>query len=539
MKSKKRMLALLLVVVMISSLFWGCGSKKTTDNVVTPTVAPVATVTGAADETVDAENPWAGIDLSEYQEINCYVVGVLGDDWQKVTDMANELMIKKINTKVNFIYVSWADFQTKYSLYLAADDDVDLIYCASWCNYTDYVKSGAFKALDWDFIQKYMPLTAENQAEISWKEASYNGSIYCIPRDDSGIYAGGVITTQSILDKYGFTKEDITDYDGLSKYLHAIAAGDNDGMYALNPQNSYPTDTNWFTNKNHMMDLNGGSATWMVWKYNTGKEFSVDDLKWFGDTQEYKDFTLEMADFYKSGIFPAGVITNETFIDDNFLQGKSAVDLIGPNEANNMIPTMKEKGEDIVYLDCTFDDQSVTRRGNYMGYGAAFPVASKNSERAAVALDCMKFDKEVNSLLVGGIEGEHYTINEADNTRELGPNAAAYPWGSWFYLLQHDSDPQLKLTDDLQAVRERYEAAEVPSETFPVNGFTYDGSKYDAQITVLNALFSEYRFSFCFGIYGDKTEDKYNEFVDKCKKAGIDDVITDFREQLAAYIEQQ
>ena len=76
---------------------------------------------------VTDENPWANLDLSEYMEINFYVVGVQGDDWQEVVDAANELMIEKINTKVNFIHVSWGDFQSKYSLFLAGDEDVDLI----------------------------------------------------------------------------------------------------------------------------------------------------------------------------------------------------------------------------------------------------------------------------------------------------------------------------------------------------------------------------------------------------------------------------
>lgn len=542
MKRTKRIIALLLTAIMVMSFLGGCGPKKETEDSADITKPADTNVTQGANEdtaTVDPDNPWANVDLSKYEEINCYVVGTMGDDWQKVVDKANELMLKKINTKVNFVQVSFADFQTQYSLYLTGDQDVDLIYCASWCNYSEYVKSGAFKALDWDFINTYMPLTAKSQAEASWKEATYNGSIYCIPRDDSGIYAGGAITKKSIMDKYGFTKDDIKDWDGLSKYLHAIAAGDNGGMYALNTQGSYPTDCTWFTGKNHMMDINAGSATWMVWKYDTGKEFSVDDFNWFGYTEEYKNFALEMADFYASGIFPSSIISNETFIDDNFLQGKSAIDLLGPNEANNMQSKIEAEGDEMVYLDCMFDDKNVTRRGNYMGYGAAFPVSSKKSERAAVALDCMKFDPEVNRLLVGGIEGEHYIYNAADNTREIGPKANAYPWGGWFYLLQHDSDPQLKLSDELTAVRERYEAAEVPSDTFPVNGFSYDGSKYESEIAVLNALFNEYRFSFCFGIYGDDTEEKYNEFVSQCKKSGIDDVIADIREQLTAYIDQQ
>ena len=43
-----------------------------------------------------------------------------------------------------------------------------------------------------------------------------------------------------------------------------------------------------------------------------------------------------------------------------------------------------------------------------MRYGNSFPVNSTKTERAAVALDMMMNDPEINMLLVYGFEGEHY-----------------------------------------------------------------------------------------------------------------------------------
>ena len=484
---------------------------------------------------VTDENPWANLDLSEYMEINFYVVGVQGDDWQEVVDAANELMIEKINTKVNFIHVSWGDFQSKYSLFLAGDEDVDLIYGAAWCNYSDYVKAGAYQGFDWDFVETYMPLTAKEQAASSWKEAEYNGLYYCVPRDDTGISWSGVLTTQSLLDKYGFTADEIDNYDSLIDYYYAIADGeDGTGVYAFNPQGSYPMDGLWYTTRYHYMDVNAGAADWMVWKYDTGKDFDVNDLYWFADTDEYLDFALQMADFYKRGVFPSSVISNDTMLDDNFRAGTSATQISVPSGLSGWQTSLPD--ETIVYLNALWDDSCVTRRGDYMGYGACFPVASKNMERAAVALDCMKNDPEVNRLLVSGFEGRHYILDEATNTYTVGPEAADYGWGNWCYLLQHDEDPQLKLSDEMQYYQDMYEAAEVPAETFPVNGFSYDSSKYEAELAVISALLTEYRFSFCFGIFGDQTEAKYNEFIAQCKAAGLDDIVQDFRDQLAAFI---
>ncbi len=494
-------------------------------------------MTFATAETATTDNPWANLDLSEYTEINFYVVGVLGADWQEVIDAANELMIEKINTKVNFVHVSWGDFQSKYSLFLSGDEDIDLIYGAAWCNYSDYVKAGAYTGFDWDFVETYMPLTAVSQAPTSWREAEYNGLYYCVPRDDTSISWTGVLTRQSLLDKYGFTAADINSYEALADYYNAIAAGEKDtGVYAFNPQSSYPLDTNWYITRNHYMDVNAGSATWMVWKYDTGKAFDVNDLQWYADTDDFLDYALQMAEFYKNGVFPSSVISNSTMLDDNFEAGTSATQFSWPfgfRGWQDRIPN-----DTVAYLDAQWDDAAVTRRGNYMGYGACFPVASKKMERAAVALDCMKNDPEVNRLLVSGFEGRHYEIDEATNTYILGPEAADYGWGNWCYLLQHDEDPQAQLSPEMQAYQDKYVAAEVPATTFPVNGFVYDTSKYEAELAVIASLLNEYRFSFCFGIYGDQTEEKYNEFIGQCKAIGLDDIVQDFRDQLAAFIAQ-
>ncbi len=495
-----------------------------------------AETTAATDETTTAteDNPWANLDLSEYMEINFYVVGVPGDDWQEIVDQANELMIEKINTKVNFIHVSWGDFQSKYSLFLAGDEDVDIIYGAAWCNYSDYLKAGAYKGFDWEFVETYMPLTAQSQAASSWKEAEYNGLYYCVPRDDTSISWTGVLTRQSLLDKYGFTADSINSYETLIDYLYAIADGEKDtGVYGINPQGSYPLDGNWYTTRYHYMDVNAGSSTWMAWKYDTGKAFDVNDLYWYFDTDDYLSFALQMAEFYKRGVFPSSVISNDTMLDDNFQAGTSAIQYSVPSGLKGWQDKITD--DTVVYINAQWDDTSVTRRGNYMGYGACFPVASNKTERAAIALDCMKNDPEVNRLLVGGVEGRHYILDEATNTYTLGPEAADYGWGSWCYLLQHDEDPKLQLSDEMQAYQSMYEAAEVPAETFPVNGFKYDSSKYDAELAVISSLIAEYRFSFCFGIFGDETEAKYNEFIDQCKAAGLDEIVQDYRDQLAAF----
>jgi hypothetical protein len=282
--------------------------------------------------------------------------------------------------------------------------------------------------------------------------------------------------------------------------------------------------------------MDGGSATWMVWDYSTGKPFSVDDLNWYAESPAYLNFALEMAQFNKAGVFPASVLQSQAFINDNFMNGKSAINFMTPAQANQAQNTMKASGKTLVALNACVDSQSKTRKGNYMGYGACFPVASTKTDRAAVALDCMKNDPDVNMMLLGGVAGTNYVLDTTTNTYTLGPDASKYQWDDWFYLLESDSNPTLKMDDNYTAMQKNFESIQVPVGTFPVNGFNYNSSKYTAQLANISALINEYRFSFCFGVFQDNTKAKYDEFISKCKAAGIDDVIADYRAQLQTFI---
>lgn len=272
-------------------------------------------------------------------------------------------------------------------------------------------------------------------------------------------------------------------------------------------------------------------------KLGTDEAFDPDKLEWFAETDNYREFVLKMAKWNKAGVFPANIMANGTMLNDNFQEGKSAVMGSDPYGASSLRATMKERGKEVVYLDCSFDDKSVSMRGGYYGYTTCFPVYSEKMERSAVVLDCMKYDEEVHLLLMGGIEGEHYILDRETNTRDLGPRAEAYPWGGWLYWIQNNDDPSAKIDEDLQKYQDKYLAAEVSMDNFPVSGFSYNGTQYEAEIAVLNALFNEYRFSFCFGVFQDNTEAKLEEFIRRCKEAGIDDIIADYKRQVKEYTE--
>ena len=71
-------------------------------------------------------------------------------------------------------------------------------------------------------------------------------------------------------------------------------------------------------------------------------------------------------------------------------------------------------------------------RSRYNGDMIAIATNSKQPERAALVLDYMKSDVDLNRTMLGGIRGEHWDLNE-EGQREVLDAAENYSWNSWAY----------------------------------------------------------------------------------------------------------
>ena len=58
-------------------------------------------------------------------------------------------------------------------------------------------------------------------------------------------------------------------------------------------------------------------------------------------------------------------------------------------------------------------------RGSYSTDAIAITEKSEDPERAALVLDYMKGDVNLNRLLLGGIEGKHYSLDSDGNRTTL------------------------------------------------------------------------------------------------------------------------
>ena len=271
----KKFIALLLILCMAAGLA-SCAGREGASQSASGDASQAPAQDGA-----QGTQPYGGIDLSKPETVSIYFVGFESPDWDRINDLVNEKLSEKINTTINFVHVSFADFIGSYSLYLSSGSDVDLIYSMTPNDFSGFAASGAFAELSEEFLQTYMPLTWANEDPVLWEEVKFNGKIYGVPANDTDNNQAGVGTSRSLMEKYGYTADMIKDMDDLVEYVKTVAAGEQGtGVYGINCQNTWPSDATFLPYSAKAFSVGAGTARWFMWKYNENKDFNVNDLFW-------------------------------------------------------------------------------------------------------------------------------------------------------------------------------------------------------------------------------------------------------------------
>lgn len=170
MKNKwMKKLSAFMAVVMAAGLC-ACSGAKDAGQGESNAAPAEETAQAQTEEAISQDSPYygKGYDLAETETIVLYVLGDEPKDMGKVLEEVNQkYLLPNLNSTLDIKFLNWSDYQTKYSLVLAGGENVDLIYTASWCYYNEEAAKGAFKEMDMDFIQKYLPYTYEQQPEVS------------------------------------------------------------------------------------------------------------------------------------------------------------------------------------------------------------------------------------------------------------------------------------------------------------------------------------------------------------------------------------
>ncbi|MBB6635015.1 extracellular solute-binding protein [Cohnella thailandensis] len=519
MAAKKTGLTLLLLV-WLAALLAGCaGSKGTTEG-----EAPQAAPTGSKAEAA-ASGEAAKPDTSKPVTLKMVLISDGAPDAKLVYDEINKKLQQDINATVDVEFIPFADWQKTYSLKFAAGEDFDLIVTATWGQFADYARKGAFMELTPEMMKTYAPLTLESSGQEVLDAGTVDGKLYALPMNYREISVYGYVVRGDLMDKYGISSIDsLDDFEG---YLKAVSENDKD----LVPWEATSYD-NWIIPHMQLQDLRE--------RYEMGTVGVSVDLatNQIVDATQSDPAALElykrMQSWNQKGYISKNSLVNKVSSKDSFVNGKSSAFLTNLLDANAAYQTVKTAHPewDVRFYPINTSNKVVAN--SYMANGMAINAKSKNAERALMLLDLFKNDAWYNQTTTYGIQGKHWDVS-ADNKLILLADSPNYPpdgtcpWG-WrderYYLTSQDGLPNFD--DVMKSQRDRVYGT-------PLNDFQPDLEKIKTQQAALSDVASQYQSPLTLGFVKD-VDKAYEELLVKRKQAGFDTLLQELQAQIDKYV---
>ena len=551
---KKRTICLLLAMIMVLSIVLA-GCSKTAE---TPAADETPATTEPAETTDNTETPEAPEETAEpaleQKTIQLMITGAGKQaNSDKVWAAFNEQLQQYVpNTTVEFIDVPFEEYSEKFSQVLASGEGVDLAWTGWLINKPQNIADGNLMPLD-DLLAEYgqgiVDILGEEVVEIHRNAA--DGKLYYLPSWQGlcGERRGWLVVTEiaelagdtwiedteAALNKWRNNYSEGTEafqavLDQATKYLAAakeagkLGAGINTGrVFGWSMYNG--------TRSNPGV---GGSEIGIPFEDNT---FTVIDGV---ASEHYKLYAKTMADWYKEGYIRSDIMS----VDTSTLTTPKNGEITDTTYVFSCDPYLTEADQEAAIADAGMDMTYLPIEENaYLILGGdtsyAIPYCADEPERAMMVLNAIYSQPDLYNTLIYGIEGEDYTKN-ADGTittSYVGASPTAddsYGIQRWIIgscknaLINNGTDPNYYA--DLEALEET-------ARVNPFLNFTFDRTNVEGICASILNVYYEYGPQLDNGVAGDNWEELYNNYMAARKDAGIEELVTEFQNQLNAYIE--
>ena len=549
---KKRTICLLLAMIMVLSIVLA-GCSKTAE---TPAADETPATTEPAETTDNTETPEAPEETAEpaleQKTIQLMITGAGKQaNSDKVWAAFNEQLQQYVpNTTVEFIDVSFDEYSEKFSQVLASGEGVDLAWTGWLINKPQNIADGNLMPLD-DLLAEYgqgiVDVLGENVVEI---HRNADGNIYYLPSWQGlcGDRRGWLVVTEiaelagdtwiedteAALNKWRNNYSGIEDFqavlDQATKYLAAAKEAGKLGA-GINTGRAF----GW-SMYNGMYSFLGVGGAEIGITYCDGT-FTVKD----GVAGEhYKLYAKTMADWYKEGYIRSDIMS----VDTSTLTTPKNGEITDTTYVFSCDPYLTEADQEAAIADAGMDMTYLPIEENaYLILGGdtsyAIPYCADEPERAMMVLNAIYSQPDLYNTLIYGIEGEDYTKN-ADGTITTSYAGASptaddsYGIQRWIIgscknaLINNGTDPNYYA--DLEALEET-------ARVNPFLNFTFDRTNVEGICASILNVYYEYGPQIDNGVAGDNWEELYNNYMAARKDAGIEELVTEFQNQLNAYIE--
>ena len=513
---KKKLVALVLAAAMTGTLLAGCGSSAGTTQ---QSGASASTETASASESGESgEASLPDLDTSKEVELVMYVVSDRPAGQDIVDENMNKLFKEKLNCTLKINWIGWAEYQQKYPMLYSSGEKFDMAYCATWLNFANLARKGAFRELN-DLLPKYAPDNYAMQSENALSQASIDGHLYAVPTLLPTYTGYGAIYRGDIADEAGIT-DTIDTFDEVEKYCDYVVANHPEmepiEMYSSGPELTYV----YAYSKGYTSIDNGLRYLFFDTNDASSKVTPIYDM------DGAADFYNKMKTWGDKGYWTKSALSDTD--STKFQNGKAALRF-------HNIDTYS--GQAVLHPDWNLHFGTFNQNIAHLPYTQDCMVisnTSENPERALALWNLLTTDQEAYDAFYYGILGTTYDLNDKGQYTILDTDL--YNTNAMWAVRTKDLNRnQAGVPDDYNTIRDEWE-----KEIDPKKGqeqyasFVLDTSNITTEVAACTSAYQQYGWPLELG-YTNDVNASIEEYKNAMEAAGIDKVIEECQKQLDAY----
>jgi putative aldouronate transport system substrate-binding protein len=449
-------------------------------------------------------------------------------DTQLVIDAAKAYAGPKIGAYPVIEYIAWDNWPQAKRLRLAAGEDMDIVFTASWSDWAQELATNAWIPLE-GLIDKNAP-ELRKIVGVFLDGGTFNGHIYAIPTVKEQAEGSQFIFNKAYVDKYKVPVTKIKGFEDLEPWLQKI----KDNEPGVVP---YILDGN--TTPSGLYDYNWDAVGFGRQYYLDHKPYAAEDGKvhylYFMDSI-WSHLTITRS-WYLKGYYQPEVadLGNQLTAQSLKYQTNGQFFAFAHVDHPGKVPEqIAAEGRPLIGSGSLW--KPMVTKNVLNGSMDAIAHTSKKSVEAIKILALMNKDKFFNNLLNFGIEGKHYTFvdNKKGVIKPLKPmnsNEGYAPNMQWAlqnqlitYLTQ--SDPPDKW--------EQYKKYNASAGVWPTVGFIEDLTEVSSQVAAVDAVRQQYDESLLRGLVDPvATKPEYQQALEA---AGVHDVEAALQAQVDKFL---